>query len=559
MKFQGQNTVNPYDESQFSRPLRLFRRAVGDKVDVPPPVNAQDAANEAERELMDSRRAERQAEREENQKLIAPNPTEAVKPVKKKQKKFVSYDNDNFPERQRRQQLRYEEARPWHLEDYDRKNIWVGNYEGPLSNQYALFIVDEGGFRMIPAEKYYKFSQTGKFTPMDADEAAKHMNQKFNMPRWAKGSKLEAEAMRAQDLQMKRAMREAKLKSEREDDGIIGGMNDNDHAEYQADKDGLDLEYDDMNDFQDDDEGKLFQDGEDEDAKEIESRIREEMRQAGLGGTGVKNEELDPEEEYRRQQIAEQEERKRTKRIRKQLGRREKKNEYLSDSEDPYDDDSDDEISEEEGEEEKKKREEEEAAVKTASANGEKSGSQSRGNNTPTGRSEKKDPTRLSTKRPGSPDLSDMSGNESSRKKAKGLNGRPAQGKKAFRVGFADAGSGDDSDASRASGSRPKIKLKGASPVGTPDRSRASSPSAGGSASVAAPAGSSSSNNTQKVLPTLEELRAAIPREGIEIKKLLARFKSQIPPGATPEFILLVKTAGQLDKVTKLIIPKAVS
>jgi transcription initiation factor TFIIF subunit alpha len=60
-------------------------------------------------------------------------------------------------------------------------------------------------------------------------------------------------------------------------------------------------------------------------------------------------------------------------------------------------------------------------------------------------------------------------------------------------------------------------------------------------------------------LPTLEELRAAIPKEGIEIPKLLARFKSQIPPGATPEFILLVKTAGQLDKVTKLIIPKAVS
>jgi transcription initiation factor TFIIF subunit alpha len=548
MKFQGQNTVNPYDESQFARPLRLFRRAVGDKVDVPPPVNPQDAANEAEREAMESRRAERQAEREENQKLIAPNPTEAVKPVKKKQKKFVSYDNDNFPERQRRQQLRYEEARPWHLEDYDRKNIWVGNYEGPLSNQYALFIVDEGGFRMIPAEKYYKFSQTGKFVPMDADEAAKHMNQKFNMPRWVKGSKLEAEAMRAQELQMKKAMRLAKLKSEREDDG---DMNDQDQGEYQADKDGLDLEYDDMNDFQDDDEGKLFQDGEDEDAKEIESRIREEMRQAGLGGTGVKNEELDPEEEYRRQMIAEQEERKRTKRIRKQLGRREKKNEYLSDSDDPYD--SDEDLSDdEEDEEAKKKREEEEEALKQAtSINGEKSGSQSKGNNTPSGRSEKKDPTRLSAKRPGSPDLSDMSGNESSRKKAKGLNGRPAQIKKASR---ADAGSGDDSDASRASSSRPKIKTKSSRPVGTPDRSRASSPSA-----PAAGASGAAAASAPKVLPTLEELRAAIPKEGIEIPKLLARFKSQIPPGATPEFILLVKTAGQLDKVTKLIIPKAVS
>lgn len=533
MKFQGQNIVNPYDDTQFSRPIRLFRRAAGDKVEVVEAPAAVDPANEAERELMEARRAERQAEREENQKLIAPTGAEAAKPVKKKQqKKYVNYDNDNFPERQKRQQLRYEEARPWHLEDYDRKNIWVGNYEAPLSHQHALLLVEEGGFRMVPVEKYYKFIPTGKFNPMDADEAAKHMNQKFNMPRWALGTKIGRTLALEHAAKESAAQKKAKKRANQDSDS--DDAKDVDKGEYQADKDGLDIEWDDMNDFQDDDEGKLFEGGEDEDAKEIEQRIREEMRQAGLGGTGVKDEALDPEEEYRRQQLEELEERKKTKRIRKQLGRREKKNEYLSDSDDnPYSDDSDDDLSIEEEEEDEKKPED---ANKLGVQTGDKSGASSRGTNTPTGRLEKKDLSRPN-KRPGSPDLSDMSGNESSRKKAKGLNGRPSL---KHRLGRGGSGSGSESDTSRASG-RPKNKLIG-SATGTPNRSRAASP-------AAPPV-------VKKEFPTLDQVRAAIPVDGIAIKDLVAKFRSQLPQGTQDDFITLVKQAGQQNKVTKKIVPK---
>jgi transcription initiation factor TFIIF subunit alpha len=323
----------------------------------------------------------------------------------------------------------------------------------------------------------------------------------------------------------------------------------NNTGEFDADRDMLDIDVKD--EFQDDDEGMLFQGEDGEDGDDIERRIYLEMRDAGLGGTGVK-EEVDVEEQLHKEQLEKIEEKKKQKRLRKQLRKREHQGQYSddSDSDDPYKSSSESD-SEEEREEERKKKEEEakKAAAATAAVNGDKSGGSTRGTNTPTGRSEKRDPTRLgaSLKRPGSPDASDLSGNESSRKKVKSINGKPiaamSNGARAsspadalkVKRGAAGSGSGSDTDTSRPG--RTKLKLKNSPPGSpshaTPTGSRAGSPAASGSRTPS--------------FPTLDEVRAAIPPQGIAIKALVALFKSKVGTRSA-DFIGLVKQAGQQSK-----------
>jgi transcription initiation factor TFIIF subunit alpha len=567
--------VNPYDESQFVRPLRLHRRYARDKMEVADMSDAASGVDDKERELMTARRAERQAEREENQKLIAPTGGESSKPVKKKAQKKVEEGRDNTdPARMKRQQLRYEEARPWHLEDFEGKNIWVGSYEQALSEHSIMLVLGEGGFQMVPIEKWYKFIQTNKVNAMDSEEVEKHMAKKFNMPRWALGTQLANEVARKE---LHRAQVQAHRARPREDDDDVP-KREADDGEFQADRDMLDLDVQD--EFQDDDEGMLFQGDEGEDGDDIAKRIYLEMRDAGLGGTGVKNEDVDPEEEERRRQVAEREEKKKSKRLRKQLRKKEHQIQYDSDSDaDPYASSSESMDSDEEAEKAEEDRKKEEEAKKAAALlNSDKSGASSRGTNTPSGRSEKRDVPRLSSKRPGSPDASDLSGNESSRKRAKGINGHavsklaagagrslsrkltkllsiicffmltlplPADAAK-HRLARSGNASGSDTDTSRTA--RPKLKLHNSPPGspssarGTPSGSRAVSPTR-------------SSDAKKEGFPTLEDVRAAIPVEGIEIKKLVSLFKARLGKRGA-EFITLVKAAGTQDKASGKIMRK---
>lgn len=404
--------VNPFDEAQFVKPLRLHRRYARDKMEA---AEQSDAAgvDDKEREVMNARRAERQAEREENQKLIAPTGGEgANRPLKRKQQKKVEEGRDESnPVRQKRQKLRYEEARPWHLEDFESKNVWVGSYEEALSERSVMLQPDVNVFRMTPVEKWYRFIETNKVKSMDAEEAEKLMSKKFGISRWGLNTQKENDEQRRQEFVARvQAARQAK----REEDGDQRGFG-GDEGDFQADRDMLDMEFKD--EFQDDDEGVLFQGDEGEDEKEIEQKIWLEMRNAGLGGTGVKDEDIDPEEEERRKAEEERKEKDKTKQLRKQLMKKEHQIQYGSDDEEFDSDDSD-----EEEQRKKEEQEKEEAAKKAGQVNGDKSGSSSRGTNTPSGRPEKRPGSTLG-KRPGSPDASDMSGNESSRKKIKSVNG----------------------------------------------------------------------------------------------------------------------------------------
>ena len=369
----AQLPVNPYDESQFIRPVHLHRRNARDKIETAEQSDAASGVDDRERELMTVRRAERQAEREANQALIAPTGGEAKKPQKKKPQKKVEdvYYDENDPRQRQRAQLRYEEARPWHLEDFDRKNIWVGSYEEPLSDSSVLFEVGGDGFRMVPVEKWYKFTQTNRVNVMDSDAVEKHMGKKFKAPRWFLGTQDANDETRRQAMMRQREQRRADIRGGDDDDGGLVKR-----EEYQADVDEIDFEFND--EFQDDDEGLIFGDQQDDDAKEIEKKIREEMRGANLAGTGVKDEDKDWDAEEQKAKDAEQEEKRRTKRLRKQLIKKERKNEYDSDSDrGEFSESSESEDSEEERErerlaEEEKKQQEE--VDKKLNGGGDKSG-----------------------------------------------------------------------------------------------------------------------------------------------------------------------------------------
>nr|POE94233.1 transcription initiation factor iif subunit alpha [Quercus suber] len=541
--------VNPYDEAQFTRPVRLHRRNAGDKQEIAEQSDVASGVDDKEREALNARKAERLAEKEANQALIAPTgePSKTGSVKRKKQQKKVEevmYD-ENSAKQKARSQLRYEESRPWHLEDFDGKNKWVGSYQEPLSRNSVMISVGVNGFEMVPIEKWYKMIQANRIEKkVDTDKVEKAMEAKHTIPKWMLGNQSSSRMIMAHERSINRGRQQVKVPGGDDDDEPKWGNTD----EYTADQDGIDFEF--GEEFQDDDEGFLFGDPADDEAKDIEKRIFEEMRGANLPDADVKNEGKDWDEEERQARIKEADEKKKQRKLRKQLRNKERRNEYDSDSERGEYSESSDEDSEEEAErlEEERKREE---AAKVSQVNGDKSGTSSRGDNTPNGHNDKK----LSLKREA--DQSETSENESSRKKVKGLNGHampPGVTNYGRSLSHAaqrtrgDLASGSDTDTSR----KPKSKLRrgnkstaGSPHEQSPDESRSGTPAMGGSRAQ---------SPQRPAFPTLDEVRAAIPAEGIEIAKLVQLFKQRVT-GRSSDFINLVKKAGKQDSVTKLIKP----
>lgn len=84
-----------------------------------------------------------------------------------------------------KRKLRYEEYYPWVLEDYTGKNVFVGNYEaGSSDTQHVLFVFDKDGFKMVPAEKVYKFTPRNKYATLTLEEAEAKMEKNATTPRW---------------------------------------------------------------------------------------------------------------------------------------------------------------------------------------------------------------------------------------------------------------------------------------------------------------------------------------------------------------------------------------
>jgi transcription initiation factor TFIIF subunit alpha len=298
LKFQSKN---PVDVGKFNKPIRLHRKETR---------NLQYQLTRAEIEQRQKEYAEEKLKLEEEAKAneipvadgnggfytaadydLTNDPNVAPDPVKTQEQKLLEKKNRQMQhiapdggarknkqalKRKTRQiravsdeikTLRYEEYYPWVMEDYDGKNTYVGNYEAGTSDSYALLIFDSNGFRLAPVDKVYKFTPRNKYSTLTLEEAEAKMESKAHVPRWL---------MKHLDDQEQKMTRYERTKQKLK---TVQGTKDDDRGERDSDNDDLDFE----EDFADDEEAPII-DGDEQENKESEAKIKREMRSANLHG-----------------------------------------------------------------------------------------------------------------------------------------------------------------------------------------------------------------------------------------------------------------------------------
>jgi len=331
--------VDPRNEKDFVRPVRLHRRdprappggAGGVKAE---PQNGTEDMDDKERERQEILKAERDAKREAEMAQVAPSAFVPRMSGKNMKKTEQIYRNDQTEEQRKRSQLRYEEAMPWHLEDFDNKNIWVGSYEAALSDTYAMIIPSQDGngntyFTLVPLDKWYKFTQKNQFKALTADEAEVCFNKKIKEPRWFMDSEESKQKRKEEEESKKLASGLFIGKWERGGGGSGSATLVTKHE--NADVDDLDFQEDRFAD--DEDNVNLFEEDDDE-TKVAKARIEKDQLQANVF-------DLKEEKEYEKQEKLEKKdkdlEKRFGKRTKKTLIKREKNYIYDSDSTDnPY-------------------------------------------------------------------------------------------------------------------------------------------------------------------------------------------------------------------------------
>ncbi|KAK5998129.1 Transcription initiation factor IIF subunit alpha-like protein [Cladobotryum mycophilum] len=163
----GDKPIDPTDQDEFARPVTLHRRdarqpAPGRTVKEEEPE--QQPVDEQEAERLAQVKAEREAQRALDQAKIAPvtKDTNPKRPKKQKEEKTMFNRAPKTSAAKKESDLRYEEALPWHLEDVDGKNVWVGSYVAALSEANVAFMIDKSVFRMVPLEKCPHFERNNE-------------------------------------------------------------------------------------------------------------------------------------------------------------------------------------------------------------------------------------------------------------------------------------------------------------------------------------------------------------------------------------------------------------
>ncbi|KAI0482150.1 Rap30/74 interaction domain-containing protein [Xylariaceae sp. FL0804] len=556
----NQADIDPTDQDKFSRPVTLHRRdprqpPPGRAVKEEPAVEEEQTPSSKDAERLAQIKAERDAQRALDDAQKAPVLQEAARKQKEKQKqknekKGVQTHYEPRTEQQRKEaEIRYEEALPWHLEDADGKNVWVGQYEAPLSESKVALMIHNGGFRMVPLEKWYKFTpKRGAFQHMTIEEAEKVMNKKAAPSRWAVRAAKQEEEAKLLDETRRLVNGPTAIKQES-------------HTFQQASRrekmehDDLDLSGD---EFQDDDENAGFEPDRDEEAKDSRERVRREQLGANLFGDADEGK-VEKEEQAVKK---EEEERKLLgKNLKKALKKRDKQFQYESDSSrdrDPFaSSESESESDSDENEDDKKADKDKNGA----------SGTSTKGSNTPQGKKAGAEAAKKakSLKRAGSPLASDSSGTESTRKKKKtGLNtsvpasrgSTPLPGKR-VGAGSTSDGEGTAGEMSDGAGGRKKKKLLGTGARGTPSGSRAGSPAA---PQGNKPRASHLDVNGQGYIdpPTPQEIVDALPPlpHGVTVGNLLKVFQDRIDkPGYMPRdvWLKIVGKAADFNQKEKLL------
>ncbi|KAK3900057.1 hypothetical protein C8A05DRAFT_46028 [Staphylotrichum tortipilum] len=576
---KGDIIVDITDQDQFPRPVTLLRRdprlppayRVAEVKEEPAPMDPEQAAEfERARQL----KADKEAQRALDQAQIAPVArTNEPKPKpnsNNKKEKPTAFYGRNSDAQKKESKIHYEETWPWHLEDAEGKaGVWVGSYIASLSDVNVALVIDGSRFRMIPLERYYKFDEKPKFDTLSLDDAEKMMYDVKEIKRWVMKAK-DQELMEREKNETRQFLRgPTRVKMESATSRMAS------RTERQDDFE-LDMSGD---EFQDDDEAPNFERDEDEDAKEAKDRIRREQVTANTFGAGE-------EDKVEQQEREEQLEKLRSKMIGKQTVKTLKKLEHGLDYDDlesgsgednnPF---TDEESNTEEDEPEDHDKEDEEAKKASQKDQG-ASGTNTKGNTTPSGKQRTVDAMKKGKlKRPGSPNMSESSDNEAVRKKLKtgktavipSRGGTPLPGRPKPMAGPAmsdgEATAGEASDAGVKL--KKKLKLKaGVRPGGTPAGSRAGSPAPGSQAAgTATPSGSpppgSPTNPVADRIQSQEIADAIAPyaQEGISLSNLLRMFQKRInKPGnvTKSEWLQMVKAHAVFGPVDKLLRPKPV-
>ncbi|KAK9320064.1 hypothetical protein V1517DRAFT_310164 [Lipomyces orientalis] len=257
MKFYSRQNVDP---TEFQQPVTMHRKD-------PRVLRYQAQQKEAEPNG-DVKKEEESIDKMEGVKSeldkVAPEPEASVAPDGQRRSKkhgFQKKTRQVYAGDVNERKLRYEEYYPWLVEDFDGKNTWVGNYEAAQSDCYVLFVFDEDGFKMVPAEKWYKFTPRNKYATLSLDEAEAMMAKKSQPPRWL----------------MKH------LHPENEDDQVVvqptrkrlRTVDSQQRAVRKREDDDADeLDFDE--EFADDEEAPIMEGPEDE-SKEVEQRVKRQM------------------------------------------------------------------------------------------------------------------------------------------------------------------------------------------------------------------------------------------------------------------------------------------
>ncbi|KAL8830644.1 MAG: hypothetical protein Q9170_005643 [Blastenia crenularia] len=594
-RFASRKPVDPRNPDEFTRPVRLHRRdpriPLPGKEDFTGEGGENGAIDEKEKELQEALRAEKKREREINLAQIAPSSNASGQRKNHYGKKTHQvYRNDQTDEQKAASRLRYEEAMPWHLEDFDNKSTWVGTYEAALSDTYVTLVLGgDGKFRMVPVEKWYKFTSKQHFKILSIDEAEKAMDKKVTQPRWFMDTQKVVKGEGSEDTgPASKGLYLGKFEAKR-------GKAIGDDLDFEEDR------------FADDEENPYLE-GPEEDNKEIEKKVKRDQLRANFFDN---KDEKEADEEEEAQQKERDLKKAFGKSYKKSLMKQEKNYIYDSDSDNPYSEKSESEDSEAERRKEEEQKKEEGQKGDGSDREKSKTGKGSKnpsGANTPSGRPSKhpnpikKTASSNNLKRPGSANASEASGNESSRKKRKQQHpnpallaaqttlkppsrpmspdyappssapqrpAQPAPDQANNKRSRADAGSGSEmSGGEMTDGKRKKQKLKlrmSASPDRSPNGSRAVSPDvkdekANGHAAVAAPKAASPPAPAPSVpAPPLditpEEARRLVPPGGIHLSGLVKHFKGRISKEQMGYFRVLMKSVSKYNNDSKMFMP----
>ncbi|KAJ4305317.1 transcription factor IIF subunit tfg1 [Kalmusia sp. IMI 367209] len=557
MRLQTKDRINIQNEQQFTPPVRLHRRdpraPPGGKAEEEEETK-EDLEEAKEKERMEIAKEERRKAREETQAKIAPTGTK--KPPAFQKKTEQKWRPDDTPEAKKRQLLRYEETLPWHLEDDDNKQIWVGTYESEMSETHVMLTVEnqEGQASVIqlaPLERWYRFNVKTKAKSADNPDLIKAKHDSYFDARERKKMKEEQDAEAAQRYRKLRT----RVGGGGDDEYRLKPKGDDDVPRVKPEADADELDFNMEEDFADDEEGLngLFE-GDETDVKEANEKLKRDQLQAAA--FDLRNEQ-DVYAEEERQKREEEEARILEKEMRRALIKREKNYDYKSDN-----DDSESETDSETERQRAKEEEDKKAAEQNGKpAEGDKtaSGTSTKGASTPSGGPR---PTDINKKkRPGSPNLSEASGNESARKKHKKKHEKNPDGsrKTSFLNDVSKRGAGSGSDSEMTDAGKPKKhKLKvrlGGTPSGSPSGSRAGSPAAQVNGSRAGSPTAPGSNPAASRLPSASEIYNALPAEGMKIQDLIDKFRARVDKSNTALFIRLVRAVASYDKARSWLIP----